>query len=405
LLSRYPPAYFVLIVVGFLMVTSGGMANAFLPIQAEQLDPSGLLVGLVVSSYHSVRLFFELPSGVVSDRIGRKKLILLGILMSAGGALVCSSATSVYTLILGRALWGVGAAFFFLNNTALIMNMFEPSSRGKALGTFQSLEMVGSVVGQPFGAFIAQFLGYSASYHISAAMVGFGVIPILVSKDFSRRASASLTSSENGRKVDLSKMVRNPYLLILCVTVFIRMMINRGITGTILELYLVDYLAISLGIVGVALMIRSAGFSLTTLGSGILADKFGSRLTVVVGTVLEAMSMILYTFSKSLETVIPVVILDGLGSGMLSVSLMVILSHQVSTSQTGSAVGLYRTFQDAGAVIGPIALMAIYGAFDIYASFHFVALILLANIPFLLRLPKGEAQSKVVKEETARRYS
>jgi predicted MFS family arabinose efflux permease len=234
-------------------------------------------------------------------------------------------------------------------------------------------------------------------------MVGFGVIPILVSRDFSRRASASLISSENGRKVILSKMVRNPYLLILCGTVFIRMMINRGITGTIFELYLVDYLAISLGIVGVALMIRSAGFSLTTLGSGVLADKFGSKLTVIVGTILEATSMNLYTFSKSLETVIPVVILDGLGSGMLSVSLLIILSRQVNPSQTGSAVGLYRTFQDAGAVIGPIALMAIYGAFDIHASFYFVALILLANIPFLLRLPKGEAEKDVVKEEKAQK--
>ena len=383
----------MLVIVGFLMVTSGGMANAFLPIQAEQLDPTGILIGFVVSSYHLVRLFFELPSGMVSDIIGRKKLVLLGLLTGAFGAVVCASAVSVYVLIAGRALWGFGAALFFLNNTTLIMNMFEPSRRGKALGVFQSLEIVGNVVGQPVGAFVGEFLGYSVSYYISAAMIILGVVPVVLSKDFAKRATISQSDPGDRHKVDLSRIIANPYILILCGTVFIRMMLNRGITGAVFELYSVEYLTLSLGVVGVALMIRSAGFSLTTIGSGMLADRFGTKLTVVLGTILEATSMVMYTFSRSFETLIPVVILDGLGSGMLSVSLMIILSHQVESSQTGSAVGLYRTFQDAGAVVGPVIMMALYSNINFYTSFYFAALILLLNIPFLLRLPKRDAKA------------
>jgi DHA1 family multidrug resistance protein-like MFS transporter len=392
LFGRYPPAYFVLIIVGFLLVMSGGMANAFIPIQAKQLDPSGLLIGLVVSSYHLVRLFFELPSGVISDIVGRKRLILLGIAMAVGGAIFCSFATSIYFLIVGRALWGFGAALFFLNNTVVIMNMFEPERRGKALGIFQSLEIVGNVFGQPFGAFIAEFLGFSASYYISAAIVGGGVIPMLISGDFSKRASISVEKS-NHHKIDISRIVKNPYLLITCLAVFIRMMINRGIIGTVFQIYLVDYLAVSLGLVGVALMIRSAGFSLTTIGAGFLVDRFGGRLVVILGTAIGATSMFMYTLVKSLGFMVPVMILDGFASGMISVSILVVLSNQVDSTQTGSAVGLYRTFQDAGAVAGPIIMMVFYDTFNAYSSFYVAALVLVLTIPFLLCLPKRKVEA------------
>ena len=373
------------------------MANAFIPIQARQLDPSGLLIGVVVSSYHLVRLFFELPSGVISDLVGRKRLILLGIAMAVGGAVFCSFATSVYFLIVGRALWGFGAALFFLNNTVVIMNMFEPERRGKALGIFQSLEIVGNVLGQPFGAFIAEFLGFSASYYISAAIVGAGVIPMLISKDFSKRASILIEKAER-RKIDISKIARNPYLIITCLVVFIRMMINRGIIGTVFQIYLVDYLAVNLGLVGVALMIRSAGFSLTTIGAGFLVDRFGGRLVVILGTVLGATAMLMYTLFKSFELMVPVMILDGFASGMISVSILVVLSNQVDPTQTGSAVGLYRTFQDAGAVIGPIIMMAVYDAFNAYSSFYVAALILVSSIPLLLCLPRRKMKATTLRD-------
>ncbi len=381
------------------MVMSGGMANSFLPIHAARLDPSGLLVGVVVSSYHFVRLFFELPSGVLSDRIGRKKLILVGLATGAGGAIICAEATSVYTLILGRALWGFGASFFFLNNTTLVMTMFEPERRGKTLGMFQSLEIVGSVVGQPLGAFVAEYFGFRAAFYASTAIVILGSIPILLSKDFSKRAAAHLPERKEEGKMEIGQLLRNPHLLILCTTVFIRMIINRGITGTVFEIYLVDHLTISLGIMGVALMLRSAGLSLTTIGSGALIDRLSGRTTVIIGTIIEASSMVLYTFARSIETIVPIVLLDGLGSGMLTVSLMVILSTQVDPRSAGSAVGLYRTFQDAGSVTGPIIMMALYGAFsaplNAFVCFYSTAIILLANIPLLLRLPsrKGRKDS------------
>jgi MFS family permease len=371
------------------MVMSGGMANAFLPIQAKTLDPSGILVGFVVSSYHSIRIFFEIPSGIVSDILGRRKLIILGLAIGAGGAVVCAHATSTYMLIFGRAIWGFGAALFFLNNTASIMNMFEPSMRGKALGIFQSLEIVGNVFGQPVGAFIAERLGFSAAYYVSAIMIGMGLIPMFVSKDFLRQAIISSDNKVSVERREFSKMFKNHYLLILCITVFIRMLINRGITGTIFEIYLVEYLVVSLSMVGIALMIRSACFSITTFGSGVLVDHFGSKPVIISGTILEASAMILYTFVRSFNTIIPIIVLDGLGSGMLSVSLMVTLSNQVDPKQTGEAVGFYRTFQDAGAVSGPVIVMAISDAWNIYSGFYFAALALVSNIPLLMRLPNS----------------
>jgi len=142
-----PVVYYELMSLGFAIMMGMSLSSSFLPIMAQDLDPSGVLVGMVISAWFLSRIFLEFPAGMLSDRLGRRRLLVFGIGLSSFGPILCAFATNIYMLILGRAIWGLGTSFYFMNNMALLMDLLPMSVRGRALGFSQGLEFVGSFMG------------------------------------------------------------------------------------------------------------------------------------------------------------------------------------------------------------------------------------------------------------------
>jgi MFS family permease len=139
---KYPKIYYVIDYYRFLSHHRRWIKQIFLPLLSRELDPSGLLVGFAISSYHFIRTFLEIPSGFISDRIGRRLPVIVGLGLSTVGAVICGFSTSILHLIIGRTVWGFGAALYFTNSLALVIDLFEPSIRGKALGNLHGIEMI-----------------------------------------------------------------------------------------------------------------------------------------------------------------------------------------------------------------------------------------------------------------------
>src|SRR4030043_430652 len=99
-LKSYPRFFFELIFIGFSIMVGMSLSGSFLPLLAADLDPSGLLVGMVVSAWFISRIFIELPAGIISDRLGRRRLFLAGVGLSVFGAFLCAVANTIYLLII-----------------------------------------------------------------------------------------------------------------------------------------------------------------------------------------------------------------------------------------------------------------------------------------------------------------
>ena len=76
----------------------------------------------------------ELPSGIISDHVGRATLLIIGLGLCVVGTLRRALANSIYLLILGHTTWGFGTALYFMDNTAPIIDLFEHSVTGRVLG-------------------------------------------------------------------------------------------------------------------------------------------------------------------------------------------------------------------------------------------------------------------------------
>ena len=101
---KYPRLFLSICVSGFLITFGIGITLPFLPLYARGLGASEALVGVVVSSFFIMRVFTELPSGLLYDRVGRRMPILLGLSLSLLGAMLCSFAIDPFLLIVGRML-------------------------------------------------------------------------------------------------------------------------------------------------------------------------------------------------------------------------------------------------------------------------------------------------------------
>ncbi|OHE17753.1 MAG: MFS transporter [Sulfurimonas sp. RIFOXYD2_FULL_37_8] len=116
-----------------------------------------LLVGIVVGGYALTQAIFQVPFGTMSDKIGRKPTLLVGLLIFLVGSIICAFSTDIYTLMVGRFLQGAGAIGSVI--AAMISDLVPEETRGKAMAimgasiamSFALAMGLGPVLGAKFG--------------------------------------------------------------------------------------------------------------------------------------------------------------------------------------------------------------------------------------------------------------
>jgi len=149
--------------------------------------------------------------------------------------------------------------------------------------------------------------------------------------------------------------------------------------STVFQLYLNQRLGLSVGLIGIIMSSRTAGLIVATVISGHLSDRFGRKPIIIGGLLVGSLCLYLYTVVFSFEEILVVGIADGLGSGLVSTTLVVLLSDIASSELLGGAVGLYRTFMDLGGIVGPVISMFLFNSIAIHAPFLAATGLLLAN--------------------------
>ena len=376
--ASYPRVYFQMVLAGFTLNLAMGLSASFLPILALELDPTGMLVGSVISAWFLARVFVEVPSGFLSDRIGKRELIIFGLVLAVVGAAICALSRSIYQLILGRALWGLGCAFYFTIDMSLIMDLFDSSRRATAVGTFQSIEFIGSFVGAPLGAYIAVMFGFYSTFYLATFMTFLSFLVVLASRDLKRvtRKHAGFTAVPVR---EIISDLRSWGLFAVCFCMFSRMLVEQGVKSTVFQLYLNQILSYDIATIGLLITARTATFSIGTLISGRLFNRLGKSV-LMIGLLLNALCIYLYVAVNSLTSLLLISLVEGIGSSMASVALVVLLPEFVGKGMRGTAIGLYRTYMDLGGIFGPILFMFSYNFTGPGSPFLIAAGLLAANV-------------------------
>jgi MFS family permease len=364
-----------------------------LPLYARrELYASDEMVGLIVSSYFIARVCVELPGGAISDRIGRRKPIILGMLLGSIGGLVLGLASNAILFLLGRAIWGAGTALFFSSTYSLLFDLFPPNLRGKSMGTFQSVEMIGSFIGAPIGGILAEVLGMRQIFYLSVVILTTGFVITSLFKGLKIEGDKNNAEKSSHFSVNTAfSLLKNWGLIVVSIGAFVRMLVMQGIRATILPIYLNGF-GISEAWIGIVIGVSSLGQIFATFTAGTLTRKIGSKRILLIGCILHAVVVFSYAFANILEFFLPISFLDGVASGIEMITLTVLISDFVPANVRGTGVGIYRTFFDAGGIIGPIAMTILATSINPASSFYLSSILFIGT--FLITLTLREVSHR-----------
>ncbi len=178
---------------------------------------SPLWVGIAIGAYGLTQAILQIPMGILSDRIGRKPVILGGLLVFALGSVLAAMSDSIYGVVAGRALQGMGAIAAAV--LALAADLTRDEQRTKVMA------IIGMCIGFSFalsllvGPVVAQHLGLSGLFALTAglALLGMLIVQLLVPNPVAHAPKGD-TMAEPGK---LKNMLKDPQLFRLDAGIFI----------------------------------------------------------------------------------------------------------------------------------------------------------------------------------------
>jgi MFS family permease len=383
--------YYLMIISGTVTMLSGGFVwPIFAPFVREQFTAPIQLVGLAVSGYFLLRMFSEFPIGVLSDRIGPKMPLIGGRILAIIGAFICYQTKSIWPLIFARVIWGMGDASFFCIGMSYVSRLFSSERRGRALGFFQAVELVGSFVGQTAGGFVAAAYGPRTNFLICSAL---GVVALLL-VTFIKGIKEPSIPGESAPSLIPSKdemlVVLNQTVITACAINLGCMVINNGLLGTVLPIYATEELFIPLDRYALLVSSSTVGSVAGNLLGGFLSDKMGRKRMLSGGLVTGLISIIGLTQFTEFYPLIAVMFLKGIFWGIVYGVIPAFIADAVPDYVRGKAIGTFRTFMDMGGLIGPIIMSSIVELSGVpqgyIYSFYFGVALIAGMILLVLKL-------------------
>ncbi|MGA4837755.1 DHA2 family efflux MFS transporter permease subunit [Streptomyces sp. G45] len=142
-----------------------------LPDMADDLGASNVELQWFVTSYTLVFAAGMIPAGVLGDRFGRRKVLLVALLVFGAASLVCACATSAGAFIAGRALLGLGAALIMPTTLSLLPVMFSDEERPKAIGAVAGAAMLAYPLGPVLGGYLLNHYWWGSVFLINVPVV------------------------------------------------------------------------------------------------------------------------------------------------------------------------------------------------------------------------------------------
>jgi EmrB/QacA subfamily drug resistance transporter len=162
------------------LVVDNTVLNVAIPTLVRDLHASTSDIQWMIDSYLLVFAGLLLTAGSLSDRHGRRRGLIIGLVLFGAASLAASLAASPGQLIAARALMGVGGAFLMPGTLSILTTVFDDAERKKAIAIWSSVLMLGAVAGPTFGGFLLEHFWWGSVFLVNVPIAGLGVLAALL---------------------------------------------------------------------------------------------------------------------------------------------------------------------------------------------------------------------------------
>ena len=374
---------FVMIFIADLVV---GVFSPTFSLYAVGLGASLTFIGLLSSVVGLTRILASIPIGMISDAVGRKGVLLSGMLVLALSAYLYAIVTNPAWLLPIRVLTGLVISSTFFIGMAYVGDMVEKRDRGLVSGIYTTCMGLGFTVGSWLGGHLADSIGYAATFRWAAvaALLGSAIAWWGLAGRSRLRTRTGPPVSPFGK---LGLLARRPDLLAASLGYLLIILMFDAAIVNFFPLYAAT-LSIGQAAIGSMLALRALASTSVRLPTGLLTTRLPSQRLMVAALILGM--VMVFAICCLADPVLLTLVLAGEGIcfGMYLVSAQTYVTERFEESDRGTAMGVYSMTGSIGSLVGPFVLGAVADFWGLQTVFLVTAGTVLVGIMLFLYMLK-----------------
>ena len=395
-----------LFLIVFVDLVGFGLVIPLLPFYAVRFGASPQQVTLLMAAYSLMQLFTAPLWGRLSDRVGRRPVLIVSMAASVVAYWWIGSATALWMLFTARALAGACAGNIAAAQ-AYIADITKPEERAKGMGLIGAAFGLGFIIGPALGGLLAGNDPATADVETPAwvaAALSFvalcGVVLLLPeSLPADRRG---VRGSSRSRLSAISDVLRRPVLSRLILIFFLVILAFAGMESTF-ALWAIEQFG--WGPRQVGYVFAYVGVLSALLQGGLigpLTRRFGEERLLLCGLALIGVGLLTMPTARNLAVLVLAMSALALGMGLTQPSLNSLISRRAGREEQGEVFGVSQSVGSLSRVLGPAAAGFFFGEFGRNAVFFWGAMLVAAALFVTLKLVRGLDAARLAEAKPAR---
>jgi len=328
------------------------------------------LVGIVIGGYAITQMIFQVPFGIMSDKLGRKGTIIVGLLLFAIGSIVCAISTDMLTLLLGRFLQGAGAIGAVV--TAMISDVVREEQRPKAMALMGGSIAASFAIAMLLGPIIGAYAGINTLFYFTAFLALFSIYilvtkvpnPPKVTHTYHGHSKLAFLANTNLIRMNLTNFLQKGMMTFAFM--IIPIVLTKHYGWELTDLWKVYLPAMIAGVLAMG-------------PAAVMAEKKGKfKQILLIGIVFFALSYYLIGNSTTDTFFLVGVVIFFIGFNMHEPIMQSLTTRFIKVHEKGKVLGLFNSFgylgTFVGGFVGGMFLQEVDGSFS--QSLHDISMVI-----------------------------
>jgi MFS transporter, DHA1 family, tetracycline resistance protein len=351
-MARRPLQYLTIFLTCFVDILGFGIVIPVLPLYAEHFGATAMQIGWLVGIFSLAQFFFAPIWGKVSDRLGRKPVLLLGLFGTVVGYVLMGLATSVTMLFVARLIDGISGANIGAAQ-AYLADISAPENRARAMGLLGAAFGLGFVFGPALGGWASVAFNYAAPMFIAAGLSLVNFFFVMFCLPESRLPDPERAQSEPIFPNLFDHVERSIYAWSLAT--YFLVIVGFSMMTALFALLLFHRFGLDalhtgyvLGAIGILGVIIQGGLI------GRLVRRFGEAPIALAGAVSMCAGLCALALSSGIGIMFIASAAVGIGNSLLMPTLSSLVSRSAESSWQGRALGLMQSSGSLARWVGPM---------------------------------------------------